>query len=194
MSIDHNNPPEGNLPVGDHPSGQYDTTSYILVVDDDNTLLKFFKIHLNKFFSKVIVVKNAREAAQTLSEKQVDLVLCDIRMPRVNGFQMMRRIRRHDPSIPVLLISGAMLTQEQESEAALLADGFLRKPFSVDELHGFINRGMELRAQFVRLVQLIGDKKFLRPVLYGKRKVERLVEKELFDEARSLLISIKKVG
>ncbi len=125
MGSDHNNHSEGNLPVGDHPTGAYDTTSYILVVDDDNTLLKFFKIHLNKFFSKVIVVKNAREAAQTLAEKQVDLVLCDIRMPRVNGFQLMRRVRRHDPSIPVLLISGALLTEEQESEALLLADGFL---------------------------------------------------------------------
>ena len=60
----------------------------ILIVDDDQTLLKFFKIHLNKFFSRVIVVKNAKEAVETLKSKQIDLVLSDIRMPRVDGLQL----------------------------------------------------------------------------------------------------------
>src|SRR3954470_6412749 len=129
----------------------YNRSSYILVVDDDNTLLKFFKIHLNKFFSRVIVVKNAKEAIDTLREKEIDLVISDIRMPRMDGLQLMKRVRKHDPAIPMLMISGALLSDEQVKIADDEADGYLRKPFSVDDLHGFIDQGMALREQFKKL-------------------------------------------
>ena len=115
-------------------------------------------------------------------------------MPRIDGFQLMRRVRRHDPRIPVLLISGAMLSSDQTAEAEDEADGFLRKPFSVDELHAFINRGMELRTSFVRLAELLGDRKLLRQVLRGKRKVERLVADDQGEEAKSILAFVKKAG
>ncbi|NBX24419.1 MAG: hypothetical protein EBR52_10065, partial [Microbacteriaceae bacterium] len=48
------------------PRRPYDRTSFILVVDDDDSLLKFFKIHLNKFFSRVIVVESAKDALAQL--------------------------------------------------------------------------------------------------------------------------------
>ena len=155
----------------------YDRTSYVLVVDDDNTLLKFFKIHLNKFFSRVIVVKNAKEAIETLREKEIDLVLSDIRMPRMDGLQLMKRIRKHDPAIPVLLISGGLLDEEEQRIADEETDGYLRKPFSVDQLHEFLDRGMELREKYKQLVALLpDDKKVIRDVLRGKAKVKKYVE------------------
>ena len=144
---------------------EYDRTSYILVVDDDNTLLKFFKIHLNKFFSKVLVVKNAKEALKVLKEKNIDLVLSDIRMPRVDGLQLLDRVQKHDASIPVLLISGALLSDEQIKIAAEKADGYLRKPFSVDDLHEFLSRGMNLRQNFKRLSELLSDDTNVREIL-----------------------------
>src|SRR5689334_22808504 len=116
------NAPNQNPPAGNQKRN-YDRTSYILVVDDDNTLLKFFKIHLNKFFSRVIVVKNAKEAIDTLREKEIDLVISDIRMPRMDGLQLMKRVRKHDPSIPMMMISGALLSDEQSKSAEDDADG-----------------------------------------------------------------------
>ena len=167
---------------------QYDRTSYILVVDDDSTLLKFFKIHLNKFFSKVIVVKNAKEAIETLREKEVDLVLTDIRMPRMDGLQLMKRVRKHDASIPVLIISGAMLSKEQAEAADQDSDGYLRKPFSVDDLHDFIDQGMNLREKYKKLSTYLSDKKHLGDVLQGKAKLDKfLAEETVRAEAHSLL-------
>ena len=107
---------------------QSEETPLVLVVDDDDTLLKFFKIHLNKFFSKVIVVRNAKEAVAALKEKEIDLVLSDIRMPRMDGIQFMKKVRAHDPTIPVYLVSGALLSPEQTGEIENQADGFLKKP------------------------------------------------------------------
>src|SRR4051812_29682880 len=169
------NPTNNDVPAN-NAKRSYDRTSYILVVDDDNTLLKFFKIHLNKFFSRVIVVKNAKEAIDTFREKEIDLVLSDIRMPRMDGLQLMKRVRKHDPSIPVLMISGALLTEEQSKAADEDADGYLRKPFSVDDLHQFIEKGMQLRDKYKRLSELLPDKKLIRDVLRGKAKLEKHVE------------------
>jgi DNA-binding NtrC family response regulator len=173
----------------------YDRTSYILVVDDDNTLLKFFKIHLNKFFSRVIVVKNAKEAVDTLREKEIDLVLTDIRMPRMDGLQLMKRVRKHDPSIPVLLISGALLSEDQSKAAEDDADGYLRKPFSVDDLHTFLNNGMDLREKYKKLADLLPDRKMIRDLLRGKAKVEKLIaDAEARAAATGILDELKQAG
>lgn len=171
----------------------YDRTSYILVVDDDNTLLKFFKIHLNKFFSRVIVVKNAKEAVATLKEKEIDMVITDIRMPRVDGFQLMNKVRRHDPSIPVLMVSGALLTPEQQ-EMAQKADGYLRKPFTVDQLHSFIDNGLDIRENLAKLGTFLKDRKHIRDLLDGKSTLKKLVEDENQEEAEELIGKIKSAG
>lgn len=188
MSSASNNqtpPPAGNQ------KRNYDRTSYILVVDDDNTLLKFFKIHLNKFFSRVIVVKNAKEAIDTLREKEIDLVISDIRMPRMDGLQLMKRVRKHDPSIPMMMISGALLSDEQAKSAEDDADGYLRKPFSVDDLHAFIEHGMQLREKYKKLASFLPDKKIIRDILRGKVKVEKAVaDKANVKEAVEILAEI----
>ncbi len=169
----------------------YDRESYILVVDDDSTLLKFFKIHLNKFFSRVIVVKNVKEAVHTLKEKQIDLVISDIDMPRVDGFELMKKVRRKDLAIPVLLISGAFLQHDKE-EMVKEADGYLRKPFSIDQLHSFIQHGMEKRARLAKLLAIATNQKNLKKILQGEGKIERLVGKENVKEAKEIITALKK--
>lgn len=171
----------------------YDRTSYILVIDDDETLLKFFKIHLNKFFSRIIVVKNAKEAITTLAEKEIDLVISDLRMPRVDGIQLMKKVRNHDPSIPVFLISGAML-EETESEAIEeKADGFLKKPFTIDELHDYVAAGLKCREIYKELYKLIPDKKkFLTIIREESPKLRAIKDDEQKTRIRALLDELKR--
>jgi DNA-binding response OmpR family regulator len=169
----------------------YNRSSYILVVDDDDTLLKFFKIHLNKFFSRVIVVKNAQEAIETLRDKEIDLVISDIKMPRMDGIQLMKKVKNHDPSIPVFLISGAMLDEDQLAAVDTKADGYLKKPFSIDELHGFIDRGMQVRDAYKDLLAIVQDKKKFLELIQGKRQLRFLKNEEDRVKAQSIMDSIK---
>lgn len=169
----------------------YDRTSNIMVVDDDDTLLKFFKIHLNKFFSKVVVVASAREAYACLAEKEIDLVLSDVRMPRVDGFQLMRKVRRHNPAIPVYLVSGAMLTADQEKLVAQ-ADGFLKKPFGIDDLHSFLERGIRHREVLKALAELVNDPKKLGEILRGKATTKHIKDLALRAKADSILQNLKQ--
>ena len=123
----------------------YNRSSHILVVDDDDTLLKFFKIHLNKFFSRVLVVHSASDAMDALKEKEIDLVISDIRMPRIDGLQLLARIRAIDPDIPVILITGHA---DVPMAVGALRDGafdFLTKPFAADHLIAAARRALESR-------------------------------------------------
>jgi len=173
----------------------YDRISNILVVDDDNTLLKFFKIHLNKFFSRVVVVKNAKEAIEAMRVREIDLVISDIRMPRMDGLQLMGRVRRHDVGIPVMLISGGLLTDTEIAAVEAEADGFLRKPFSVDELHAFLDKGMAMREKYVRLGESLQDKTQIRKLLLGRAKLENLIKPDVkIDAVKALLRDIRKAG
>ena len=167
----------------------YDRNSFILVVDDDRTLLKFFKIHLNKFFSRVIVVKNAREAISSLREKAIDLIITDINMPGTDGFQLQKKVRKNDSSIPVLLISGALLDPSEE-ELLDDADGYLRKPFTIDQLHSFISDGLTRREIMKELATLVADKKQLRNLIKGKIPLAKAVKKPHQKKARLLLKSL----
>jgi DNA-binding NtrC family response regulator len=163
-------------------------------VDDDQTLLKFFKIHLNKFFSHVIVVKNVKDAVTALNEKQIDLVISDIRMPRTTGLQLVRKVRNHDPSIPVFLISGALLTDEQVSEVDVFADAFLKKPFSVDDLHAFIVKGLQYRGSYKQMEKIIDNRKFFSDFVKRKNKLEDIKDSSKREKVIELYTQLKKAS
>jgi DNA-binding response OmpR family regulator len=178
------------------PHRVYDRTSYVLVVDDDDTLLKFFKIHLNKSFSRVIVVDSAKDAMTQLKEKEIDLVLTDITMPKMDGIELMAKVRRFDPTIPVLIISGAILDQEQTEACMNEADGYLRKPFSFEDLHDFIGRGMKLRAAFKEMAEIMRDRKNFRALLRGKispRRAAKLSKGKDLEEKLNSHLSARAV-
>lgn len=169
----------------------YNRSSYILVVDDDETLLKFFKIHLNKFFSRVLVVHSASDAMDTLKEKEIDLVISDIRMPRVDGLQLMKKIKNFDPTIPVFLISGALLDDVQKETVGEKADGYIKKPFTIEELHEFVDRGMKIRDAYKELYTIVQDKKKFLELIQGKRQFRFIKDEEARIKAHKILEDLK---
>lgn len=169
-----------------------DRENYILIVDDDNTLLKFFKIHLNKFFSKILVAKSATDALELLKTKEIDLIISDFKMPRVDGIQFMKKAKKHDPLIPFLFISGALLTETQKGNIDAMSDGYLKKPFSIDELHEFITTGLEKRDKLVSFSEIIEDKKKVKDFLAGKASLKRIKDQNLREQAEQLLSELSK--
>lgn len=169
------------------PKRAYDRESFIMIVDDDQTLLKFFKIHLNKFFSKVIVVNNAKEAIDTMKTKKIDLVLSDIRMPKIDGLQLLKKIRQQDASIPVYLISGGAIDDDTKVIIDEVSDGFLKKPFTVDEIQNFINEGMRKRELLKELSGLVGDNKSLAKIIRSKTKIAGIKDKQKLQRAQEII-------
>lgn len=163
----------------------YDRESNVLIVDDDSTLLKFFKIHLNKFFSRVVVVENAKAALDTMKEREIDLVLTDVRMPKIDGLELMRKIRKQNPSIPILLISGEPMSDEQ-ADIVKTADGFLAKPFGIDELNDYICRGIDLRNSMKELISCLKNPKKIRDAMTANpANLVKFVDKSSIDTAKN---------
>ena len=108
----------------------------ILVVDDEFFLLDVIRLHLENFGYQVEVYQNSLEALKTFKRNPAafDLVITDQNMPKMTGNQLIREIRRHNVSIPVILCSG---TSETINELTAQKQGitkFIMKPISVSNL------------------------------------------------------------
>jgi len=120
----------------------------ILIVDDEEIVIESIKkICLFKNYS-VVTASNSFGAIEILKNQKIKLVVADIMMPEMNGFELLTEIIKKNISVPVILTSGNS-SLEMISKAFMLgAIDFLPKPFNFDELESFIARGMMLSNLF----------------------------------------------
>ena len=116
----------------------------ILMVDDEELLTKTFTRLLEKNAYEVYSIKNGHDAATMVEEESFDLIICDIRMPGLNGVETIRRIneileKKDQRPLPVVFITG-YADQKLELEAKKLHPiAYLHKPFDSSELLSVIN-------------------------------------------------------
>ena len=132
------------------------------------------------------------EAIEIVKTKEIDLIISDFTMPRVDGVQFMKKAKKHDASIPFLFISGAMLTENQLAAINKSSDGYLKKPFTIDELHEFITTGLSKREKLLTLSNLVPDKAKLKDFITGKTSLKRIKDDDNREEAREIINSLSK--
>ncbi len=105
----------------------------VLIVDDDDRLREFVRVNLEMEGYSVIEASNAEEGLLRVEEQAPDLILLDVMMPNVDGWEMLRRIQeKHGVgSIPVVMFSGKV---DEADVAARGAQGFIGKPFDPSQL------------------------------------------------------------
>ena len=108
----------------------------ILIVDDDDRLREFVRVNLEMEGYAVREASNADEGLKALEDEPPDLILLDVMMPEVDGWEMLRRVQeRHGVgAIPVIMFSGKVDEQSLKTAAARGAQGFVGKPFSPQQL------------------------------------------------------------
>lgn len=107
----------------------------ILVVDDEPGYRDLLALELTSGEVFVLTAANGALAAETLRREKVDLVITDMKMPRLDGLDVVRTVRNLSPDLPVILISGYSL-EDRAAAAVREASAFLRKPFEMSELRG----------------------------------------------------------
>jgi twitching motility two-component system response regulator PilH len=102
----------------------------ILVVDDSRTVVAAFTKVLSQAGFRVISATNGEEGVAKAREQLPDLILMDVVMPVLNGFQATRRIRKDELTshIPIIIVSGEQQPTEQYWGTRVGANGFLTKP------------------------------------------------------------------
>ena len=117
----------------------------ILIVDDDPTLCKSLKVFLRDKYSDIVTAFSGREAIELLASDTFDLILLDVFMPDMNGYQVMDYINKKGLKTSVILITAYAPTElEKETPPKGVYDSMM-KPFDLEKLvatvQNALNRG-----------------------------------------------------
>jgi DNA-binding NtrC family response regulator len=163
--------------------------SQILVVDDEELFRRALVRILSRVGHQVHEARDATEALSLLAQGGLDLVLCDVRMPGLNGLELVRQIHEIDPDLPCIVVTGFGGPESSVDALRAGAYWYLEKPFEVTHLdvvrrlveqaieHGRLkaeNRELqtELRTKY-RFENIVGHSGALRSVLDLVSKVAR---------------------
>jgi CheY-like chemotaxis protein len=125
--------------------------AHILVVDDDSVIRELLvEVLAEESGHHVIVASNGQEALRQLEQHTVDAIVCDVNMPVMNGFELVRHVRANTDyeHLPVLLISAAARLEHADPD--LEVDMMLEKPFELNSLLacvGFLLNGVRAGAR-----------------------------------------------
>jgi two-component system KDP operon response regulator KdpE len=105
----------------------------VLVVDDEPRILNFLSSKLRVSGYEVLTASNGAEALEQVQAQEPDLVVLDVLMPRMDGFETLKELRAFSP-VPVIILSAKGTNADKVKGLHLGADDYLAKPFSPDEL------------------------------------------------------------
>lgn len=110
----------------------------ILIVDDDISVGTVVKLALEDSYD-VSVATRAMTAYKHLSKYKVDLVLLDIKMPKVDGLEALKEIKKNHPETFVIMLTAYASIDNIEKARTLGAYGVISKPFEIDELRAYVD-------------------------------------------------------
>lgn len=120
----------------------------ILVVDDDKILLKCM-LHgigsISPAFS-ILTAENGRQALELLKKHTVRLIVTDLKMPEMDGFELLARVNQSCPDIPVIVTTGNIIPDSQKESLKQGALEVLFKPFLMEDLRDTVKRSLEKQA------------------------------------------------
>jgi two-component system cell cycle response regulator DivK len=106
-----------------------------LLIDDDGDSREAYAEYLRGFGYDVTALGDSRGAMADIAVHRPAIVLLDLRMPFVDGFELLRRIKDlPGPSVPVIVISACVFPEDRERAAAGRCDAFMAKPATPDEV------------------------------------------------------------
>ena len=127
-------------------SGQGKT---ILLIDDEELVIKISEMMLKELGYKVLKAHNGYDGLQLFEahKTEIDLIISDLEMPKMNGNEVLKKLRKIDPEIKVLLSSGSLTDADEQSIIDRGFNGFLQKPYNLNALYGKISEILNVSLQ-----------------------------------------------
>ena len=124
----------------------------ILIADDEPNLRRVLGAQLQRDGYDVLLAEDGQQALSMLSEHHVDVLISDLRMPRIDGMQLLKRVVEDDPELPVILITAHGTVDTAVEALKLGAFDYVTKPFDRHEFKNVVDkaaRAAELRQREV---------------------------------------------
>jgi two-component system OmpR family response regulator len=118
----------------------------VLLIDDEKPYAEIIKSVLESLGIDVLIACDSKEALNYLQQIIPDLILLDVMMPDVDGLTLLRWLREHSEQddIPIHVVSAKAMTEDREAALSAGADGFLAKPFDINDLRDLVGRYLPL--------------------------------------------------
>ena len=128
------------------PKGNVGNGGTVLLVEDDASVRNMAKKMISRLGYKVIEAQDGVEAVRLFQEHQneIDCVLSDLTMPRMNGWETLTALREKGTDVPVILASGYDETTVMAGDHPELPQGFLNKPYSMAALKDVLREAIRL--------------------------------------------------
>ncbi|MGO4497429.1 response regulator transcription factor [Paenibacillus sp. 2RAB27] len=110
----------------------------IMIVDDEPKIIRFIAANLKSLGFETVACQSGAEALEKMEAVDPDLILLDLMMPGMDGFEVLRRLRAYS-SVPVIMLTARSNGADKVQGLNLGADDYLTKPFSLDELFARVN-------------------------------------------------------
>jgi DNA-binding NtrC family response regulator len=117
-----------------------DSKYRILVVDDEEFMLYSLSKLLGVMGFETVTAGNGEAALKVLESEAIDLVITDVNMPGMSGIELLKKIKRNNSEMPVIIITGFGIEKAQAMAKENKADGFLPKPFRMNDIRGMIDK------------------------------------------------------
>ena len=135
--------------------------SRVLVVDDERNIRELVGAALRYEGFEVVLAERGREAIERAVEERPDLVVLDVMLPDIDGFEVLRRLRADSPDVPVLFLTARDAVEERVAGITAGGDDYVTKPFSLEEvvarLRGLLRRAAAATAVRGDATLAVGD-------------------------------------
>ena len=106
----------------------------ILIADDDKNIRLLFKAVLEGAGYQTVAAENGREALEIMEHQHIDLVVLDIMMPQMDGYEFTRTLREADNNLPILMVSAKQMPADRRQGFLVGTDDYMTKPIDEEEL------------------------------------------------------------
>jgi DNA-binding response OmpR family regulator len=115
----------------------------ILVVDDELGIREFFSRELISEGYSVETASDGEDALKKLDTGKFNLVICDLKMPRLGGLEVLAEIRRRGLETQVIMMTGCMMEEPSMDTIKQSADDFIQKPFDLNEILAIVKDSLD---------------------------------------------------
>ncbi len=137
--------PQDDQRQGEVPETAEQSDTTVLVVDDEPRMRDSVRDLLDAYGYACLMAGSGREALERLESQPVDLLLLDLNMPGMDGYQVMRQVRQRHPDVDIVVVSGETTFESATEVLRLGAQDFLRKPYAPDTLARVIGAVVQKR-------------------------------------------------
>lgn len=122
--------------------GEARAAKEILIMDDENVIVDLVRTRLSSLGYNISYSNNGKEGVKLAKEEKPELIILDLMMPKINGFEVIRQLKDDDETrqIKIIVLSSKQSDKDIDRSFELGADDYLSKPFSLAELENRVKR------------------------------------------------------